>query len=503
VGDFAASEAGAAGSSAAVDALRPQELVEQGQEILRWLADFWASLEQRPVAAQRQPGQTLEQLPLAPPEEGERWDDILADLDRVVAPGLTLWQHPSFFGYFPANASTPAVLADLLCAGIAVQGMLWATSPACTELEMRMLDWLAQLLGLPSAFTFQGSDRGGGVIQGTASEAVLVAMVAARRRAQRRDRRVDTAKLRAYCSSQAHSSVAKAAAIAGLAPRQLRLIEVDPQLRMRPEALAKAVEEDQAAGLLPFFVCATLGTTASGAVDPLEAVGAVAQRTGAWLHVDAAWAGAACVCPEHRSMLQGAEQADSFNTNPHKWLLTNFDCSALWVRDRQALTEALSITPEYLRNAASDAGGVVDYRDWQIPLGRRFRALKLWFVMRRFGAAGLRAHIRRHIALAEQLESQIRSDGRFELAAPRSLALLCLRLAEDDDAGARSRRLMEQINASGKAFLTHAALPVFDDKGQPTGRERFVIRVAVGGSLTQAQHVERLWAQLTELAQLV
>ncbi|RMD63183.1 MAG: aminotransferase class V-fold PLP-dependent enzyme [Planctomycetota bacterium] len=481
-------------------ALAPDELQREGEAILRWIAAHWKSLQERPVASQRAPGQTLEQLPCAPPEKGESWRDILADLDRVVAPGLTLWQHPSFFGYFPANASTPAVLADLLCAGLAVQGMLWSTSPACTELEMRMLDWLAHLLGLPEAFTFH-SDDGGGVIQGTASEAVLVAMVAARHRAHaQRDSGPDLSRLRAYCSSQAHSSVLKAATIAGLAPEQVRLIGVDPQLRMQPEALAQAVAEDQAAGLRPFFVCATLGTTASGAVDPLEPIGAVAKRVGAWLHVDAAWAGAACVCPEHRAMLAGVEQADSFTTNPHKWLLTNFDCSALWVRNRRALTEALSITPEYLRNPASESGCVVDYRDWQIPLGRRFRALKLWFVIRRFGAEGLRAHIRRHTALAEQLESWIRRDARFELAAPRSLALLCLRLADDDDAGTRSRRLLERVNASGKAFLTHAALPTFDEQGQATGHARFVIRVAIGGSLTQAQHVEQLWSLLTELA---
>ena len=469
--------------------------------MLDWLAGYWSSLGDRPVQPATRPGGAIAALPEHPPQSPEDWDAIFADLDRVIAPNLTHWQHPGFFGYFPANASTPAVLADLLCAGLAVQGMLWSTSPACTELETRMLDWLAELIDLPDSFTTR-SETGGGVIQGTASEAALVAMVAARARTpQLQQQSSPSAPLVAYCSSQAHSSITKAAIISGVGRDSLRLIEVDPDLRMFPGALASAIARDRAAGCIPFFICATVGTTAAGAFDPLEPIGAIAQRENLWLHVDAAWAGSACVCPEHRSMLAGVERADSFNFNPHKWLLTNFDCSALWARDTRAIVNVLSITPEYLRNRASESGAVVDYRDWQIPLGRRFRALKLWFVLRRFGAKGLQAHIREHIRLAAMFESWVREDERFDLAIPRSLALVCFRLASDDDAGTRSRPLLERVNATGEVFLTHAALPVFDSAGERVeGLERFVIRLAIGGAITREAHVKRAWEIIKAIA---
>ncbi|RMH28772.1 MAG: aspartate aminotransferase family protein [Planctomycetota bacterium] len=442
-------------------------------------------VESLPVLSRAEPGEIAAMLPDTPPERPEPWDAILADLDRVVLPGVTHWQSPTFFGYFPANSSPEAILGDLASSGLGVQGMLWLTSPACTEIETRVLDWLADLIGLPEPFTSR-SGVGGGVIQGTASEAVLVAMLAAR------DRMDGNAGLTAYGSTQAHSSVVKAAKIAGVGRERVRLIETDDALAMDPAALARAIDDDRAAGRTPFFVCATLGTTSTGAIDPVEEIGRVLDRPGAarpWLHVDAAWAGAACVCPEHRQMLGGVERADSFNFNPHKWLLTTFDCSALWVRDRGPVLDALSITPEYLRNRASDAGAVIDYRDWQVPLGRRFRALKLWFVIRGLGAEGLREHIRRSISLASDLETRLRADPRFEVPVPRSLALVCFRLRGED---ARTERLLERVNASGEAFFTHTRI---EDRDRP-GETRLVIRAAVGGVWTRAEHIDRAWRAL-------
>jgi len=425
----------------------------------------------------------------------------------VVLPGLTHWQSPSFFAYFPANASGPAVLGELLSAGLGVQGMLWSTSPAATELETRVLDWLCELTGLPESYR-SSTGTGGGVIQGTASEAALVAMVAARARVLRKLGR--EAELVAYVSTQTHSSVLKAAMLAGVVRNQedtvhLRLLETDAHQALRPEVLERFIREDLAAGRQPFFVCATLGTTSSGAMDPLGPIGEALERTGftaagGWLHVDAAWAGSALVCPEHRGMLAGVEAADSFAFNPHKWLLTNFDCNAFYTRDRQSLLEALSVMPEYLRNAASASGSVIDYRDWQIPLGRRFRALKLWFVLRHYGAKGLREYIREHVRLAECFAFWVEGDERFELAAPRSLSLVCFRLKprpgeEPAATDARNRSLLERLNAGGKVFLTHTVLP-----GVEGGPGRYVLRMAIGSPRTEERHVRAAWDRLAALA---
>lgn len=499
--------------------MTPDEFREVGKRLVDWVADYMQRLDMFPVQSRVEPGEIAAMLPDAAPEAPEPWDAIIADLDRVVVPGLTHWQAPGFFGYFPANSTPAAILGDLVSSGLGVQGMLWSTSPACTEIETKVLDWLADLIGLPEPFTSRAG-VGGGVIQGTASESVLVALLAARELAtnpsevarlsepctdrptttpitiHQHNPAIDPKPLIAYCSNQAHSSVDKAAMIAGVGRDNVRLIDTDPSHAMRPDYLARAIEADLTAGCIPFFVCATLGTTSSGAFDPLDKIAEVLRKLGGprpWLHVDAAWAGAACVCPEHRAMLRGVEHADSFNFNPHKWLLTTFDCSAMWVRDRAPLIAALSITPEYLRNAASDTGAVIDYRDWQIPLGRRFRALKLWFVLRSLGAEGLREHIRRSISLAEHFESLILADDRFELATPRSLSLVCFRLRAGDTA---TERLLEQVNATGEAFFTHTRLP---DPDRP-GETRFVIRAAIGGVWTRAEHVRQVWSLLQSTA---
>ena len=469
--------------------MTPDQFRTLGHRLVDWIADYHTTHQSRPVAPPVRPGDLLERLPESPPAnpaDADEWDRIFADLDQLIVPRLMHWQSPNFFGYFPCNHSGPGILAELLSAGLNVNGMLWATSPAATELEMRTLDWMAQLLGLPDRFRFDASATGGGCIQSTASEATLVSLLAARTRAL--DAGVDPANLRLYTSRHAHSSVTRAAMIAGLArspedSTHLRLIDGDHTHRIDTRALARAIDEDTRAGACPAWVCATLGTTGSEAIDSLADITPVLPPE-TWLHIDAAYTGAALVCPEFRWMLQGVERADSFCFNPHKWLLTSFDCDCFWVADHHALTRALSIMPEYLRNRQTDAGEVVDYRDWQVPLGRRFRALKLWFVLRHYGQSGLQAHIREHVRLAAWLEEQLAADDRFVLAAPRVTALVCFRLAAGDD---ETRALLERVNASGRAFLSHTMLQ------DPDGSSHYVIRVAIGATQTREEHVHALW----------
>jgi aromatic-L-amino-acid decarboxylase len=500
---------------ARVPHLTPDEFRALGRKVVDQIADYMERVESLPVLSRAKPGQIAAALPEHPPERGlgpDGWDEVFGDLEQIILPGLTHWQSPHFFAFFPCNASGPAILGEFLSAGLNVNGMLWATSPAATELEIRTLDWLAEMIGLPESFRSTGA--GGGVIQGTASESTLVAMVAARGMALRAissPPRSQTpehgpegrAMLVAYASTQAHSSVVKAAMVAGLAlgpedRRNVRLIETDATHAMRPDLLAAAIREDRAAGRTPFFVCATVGTTSSTAVDPLRTIGDVLDEAGdppIWLHVDAAHAGCACVCPEMRWLLDGVERADSLCFNPHKWLLTNFDCDCFYVRDRRPLLEALSVTPEYLRNAASEAGAVVDYRDWGVPLGRRFRALKLWLVIRHYGVEGLRAYIREHLRLAALFESLIREDPRFEICAPRTVNLVCFRLTGDGPSGdARNRALLDRLNASGRLYLTHTTL-------RPAGGpERVVLRMAIGAATTQERHVREAWAHIRAAA---
>jgi aromatic-L-amino-acid decarboxylase len=470
------------------------------------IADYWESVEQYPVLSKVAPGEILAKLPAHAPQFGEHDPSnpqaflkaIRTDLDAIIMPGITHWQHPQFYAFFSANVSGPAVLADMLSSGLGVQGMIWATSPACTELEQRMLDWLGSAIGLPDQFLFSSKGKGGGVIAGTASESTLVCMLAAREQARREGAQ---GKLVAYTSNQAHSSVMKAAMIAGIATgpgdsEAVRMIEVDEQCRMRPEALAAAMTQDLDAGRVPFFVAATAGTTGVTAVDPIRDIARTVRElaSSVWIHIDAAHSGAACICPEMRWMIDGVDLCDSICFNPHKWLLTNFDCGCLWVADRTHLIGAMSVTPEYLRNAASDSGAVVDYRDWQVPLGRRFRSLKIWFVMRAYGIEGLRVYIREHLRLAALFESLVREDPRFEIVATRTVNLVCIRLREGGDAA--NKALMDRINASGKAYLTHTVLP----RSHPTLPGAVILRIAISGAATREHHVRALWEQLQSLA---
>jgi aromatic-L-amino-acid decarboxylase len=467
----------------------PDEFRKAGYATVDWVARYLERLEDLPVSSTVTPGEIRAKLPERAPETGDPLESILRDLDDIVVPGLTNWQSPSFFGYFPGNASPPAMLGDLVSSGLGVQGMLWATSPACTELETHVLDWLVDMLALPDRF--RSSSPGGGVIQDTASSATLCAVLAGRERATsyRSNDAGVTGPLTVYASSQVHSSLDKAVAIAGIGREHLRKIDVDESFGMRPDALARAIAEDLDAGMTPAMVCATVGTTSSTAIDPVRPIGEICNRDGVWLHVDAAYAGSAAVCPEFRWIHDGLELADSYCFNPHKWLLTNFDCDAFYVADRAALIRTLSVLPEYLRNRATESGAVWDYRDWHIPLGRRFRALKLWFVIRHYGVEGLRQHVRCHVSLAQDIAARVERHPDLEVAAPVPLGLACFRHRAGDEA---TQRLLDQVNGSGNLLLTHTKL---DD--------RLVARMAIGGTYTEPRHVDAAWALIDLVAQAV
>ena len=450
------------------------EFRRRGHALIDWIADYHESVSELPVLSRSEPGEIRNKLPASAPTTPESFDAMMADLDNIIVPGITHWQSPNFFAYFPCNASGPAILGELLSAGLNVQGMLWATSPACTELEIHVLDWLVELLGLPPSFA--STSTGGGVIQDSASSATLVALIAAREQAKQRG--VDIAQMVAYTSIHAHSSIEKAARIAALG--HLRKIGADSRHAMDVGELENAIKLDREAGLEPVFVCATQGTTSSLAFDPVTQIGELCARESLWLHVDAAMAGTAALCPELRVDHNGLAAASSYTFNPHKWMFTNFDCNCLFVADKNALVDALSITPEYLRNQASETGNVTDFRDWQIPLGRRFRALKLWFTLRHYGREGLQHHVREHIKSAAWFASKVNEHERLELATPVSLNLVCFRHAAGDAAG---RELLAALNDSGELYVSHTELD-----------GRYALRFCVGQTKTTQEHVEAAWS---------
>jgi len=446
-----------------------------GHELIDFIADYRDGIDRYPVLSQVAPGQVASQIAARPPEQGEDLSSLVDDLHSIIVPGITHWQSPNFFAYFPANASLPSVLGELLSAGFGAQGMLWATSPAVTELETVMMDWLIELCGLPSRF--RSSGEGGGVLLDSASSAVLTALVAARHRTVGHR---PAPELRAYTSTQAHTSVLKGMRVAGFADDQLRSIDVDENFAMRADLLADAMAEDAAAGLTPFFVVGTVGTTSSTAIDPIARIAEVGAQYGAWIHVDAAYAGSAAVAPELRPLINGGlDRVDSYSFNPHKWLLTNFDAAAFWVANGDSLTNAMAIVPEYLKNAATESGSVIDYRDWQVPLGRRFRALKLWLVIRWYGAEGLQAFVREHVALAQELSQWVDDHPLFERLAPTPFSLVCFAHVDGDE---RTREIVEAINADGTHYVTHTSLS-----------GRYTLRVAIGSVTTERAHVEALW----------
>lgn len=484
------------------------EFRSAAHELVDWMADFLASIEERPVRAQVEPGEIIARLPDAPPEAGEPLDTIMEDFREIVVPGITHWQHPSFFAYFPANSSYPSVLAEMLMATLGTQGMSWQTSPSATELEQQVMRWLRDMIGLPPDFE--------GVIQDTASTATLVALITARERATgyrvNEEGFARAGRLTVYASSQTHSSIEKGVKIAGYGRENLRLVEVDENYAMRPEALRAAIQADREAGYTPACVVVTIGTTGSTAIDPLGEIVPIAREFGLWVHVDAALAGTAMVLPEMRRLQEGVEGIDSYVFNPHKWMFTNFDCTAYFVRDRDALLRAFEIHPEYLKTKEGDR--VNNYRDWGIQLGRRFRSLKLWFVIRSYGVTGMQRVIREHLALAQWLREQVEAAPDFELLAPVPLNTLCLRYrptggdarggaagSEIDEAGAAiatrtdeelnalNAEIMERVNATGKAYFTHTKLD-----------GRYVIRFVIGQTYTERRHVEAGWNLLVETA---
>ena len=466
--------------------MTPEEFRKYGRSVVDWIADYYEQIESYPVLSRAEPGAIRASLPDSPPENGDDFENILRDVTEKILPGVTHWQSPNFFAYFPANTSGPAILGELISSGLGVQGMLWATSPACTELETHVLDWLVEMLDLPRHFSSR--DSGGGVIQDSASSATLCALLAARERATglSSNEKGCKDKLVAYASNQGHSSIEKAVKIAGIGYDNLRLIAVDDLFAMCPQSLAKQIERDKSDGFLPFFVAATVGTTSSNAVDPLPEIGKICRENRLWMHVDGAMAGTAALCPEFRSIHRGLELADSYCFNPHKWMFTNFDCDCFYVADRSALIQALSILPEYLRNQATESGAVIDYRDWQVPLGRRFRSLKLWFVIRHYGVEGLRHHVRHHVEMAQKFAKWVDTHRQFELVVPPPLNLVCFRHTGGDDF---NRELMDRLNCSGELYLTHTSL-----------QDRFTLRLSVGQTFTELQHVENAWQRIQEVA---
>jgi len=463
-----------------------EEFRKQGKQMIDWIADYYENVENYPVLSQVKPGDIKNQLPETAPDESESMDQIMSDVNSILMPGITHWQSPNFFAFFPSNSSGPSVLGDLLSSGLGVQGMLWATSPSCTELETRVLDWLVNMLQLPDKF--KSTSAGGAVIQDTASSAALSSVLAARERKtnyQTNDSG-SLGNLVAYVSSQTHSSLEKAIKIAGIGKNNLRLIEVDENLAMRTDLLENTIQEDLQAGLIPFFVCATVGSTSTNAIDPLPEIGQICQKYQLWMHIDAAMSGTAAICPEYRFILNGVELADSFSFNPHKWMFTNFDCNCFFVADRSVLIKTLSILPEYLKNQATESGAVFDYRDWHIQLGRRFRSLKLWFVIRNYGVNGLRYYIQEHIRIAQQFAEWVRSSSEFEVVAPAPLNLVCFAHRNGNDF---NKKLLETINSAGKMYFTHTVIG-----------GNYVLRMCIGQTNTNEEHVRKAWETIQQTA---
>lgn len=462
---------------------------QHAHRLVDWMADYLASVDKYPVKSQVQPRDIIDQLPAAAPPQGEEMSEILADFERIIMPGITHWQSPHFMAYFPANGSYPSLLAEMLTATLGTQCMIWDTSPAAAELEEQMMNWLGQLIGIPTNWD--------GVIQSTASDASLCAILSARERASaflvNEQGLQEQPRYRVYGSTELHSSIEKDVKIAGLGRENYVRVAVDEEtLAMRPEALQAAIERDEAMGFVPLIVVAAIGTTSSTAIDPLPEITEICEAYGIWLHVDAAYVGSALILPECRSLIEGIERADSFVFNPHKWLFTHFDCSAYFVKDKGSLIRTFEISPEYLKTGVDRQ--VNNYRDWGVPLGRRFRALKLWFVMRSFGVAQMQAILRQHIAWAQELREQVVAHPDFDLMAPTPFNLVCFRyhpVGIDDGAtlDQLNQRLLADLNASGNLYLTHTRL-----------RGRYVIRLVAGQTYLERHHVQAAWELILEVA---
>ncbi|KAK6793563.1 hypothetical protein RDI58_007016 [Solanum bulbocastanum] len=485
----------------AINPLDPEEFRRQGHKIVNFLADYYQNIEQYPVCSQVNPGYLQKIVPNSAPNNPESLEKILKDVERDIIPGLTHWQSPNFFAYFPSSGSTAGFLGEMLSVGFNVVGFNWISSPAATELESIVMDWFGKLLNLPNCFLF--ASGGGGVLQGTTCEAMLCTIVAARDQMLRKISRENFGKLVVYASDQTHFSLKKAAHIAGIDPGNFRVIPTTKasEYTLCPKSLRLAILNDLKEGNVPLFLCATIGTTSTTSVDPLRSLCEIAKEFGIWVHVDAAYAGSACICPEFQVFLDGVENANSFSLNAHKWFFSTLDCCCLWVKDPSALTNALSINPECLRNKATELNQVIDYKDWQIALSRRFRALKLWLVLRSYGVINLRNLIRSHVNMAKHFEGLIAMDKRFEIFVPRKFAMVCFRISplvlrqvstkfdDEKEVNMFNTRLVESINSCGKLYLTHGVVG-----------GTYIIRFAIGASLTHYRHVDIAWKVIQDHA---
>ena len=468
--------------------MKSSEFRKYGHQFVEWMADYLDQVEDYPVKSQVDPGETYKKIQNEIPSQGESIEAIFHDFKKVILPGITHWQSPNFFAYFPANSSPPSILAEMLTATLGVQGMKWETSPSSTELEERMMEWLRDTVGLPLDWS--------GVIQDTASSATLVSILTAREQntgysINRSGFNTDF-RFRVYCSEETHSSIEKAVKIAGIGRENIVKLPVDKLMRLRPDLLRRQIEKDIATGYQPLCIIATLGTTGTTAIDPLEEIAAVATAHDIWMHVDAAYAGSALLLPEYQKHIKGIESADSFVFNPHKWLFTNFDCSAYFVKDKNALIETFEILPEYLRTQTE--GLVANHCDWGIPMGRRFRSLKLWFVMRYYGLEELQNKLRKHIELARWLEEEIQKSARFEVAPPRNFNLVCFRFVPEapmdlDEINAMNEKLLQLLNSSGQIYLTHTKVNGI-----------YTLRMVIGQTRVEKHHVEAAWKLIQQKA---
>ncbi|XP_071722023.1 tryptophan decarboxylase TDC2-like [Rutidosis leptorrhynchoides] len=475
-----------------IDEFKPldvEEFRQRAHQVVDFIADYYKNIESYPVLSQVQPGYLSSVLPETPPYHPEPFDEILKDVQNVIVPGMTHWLSPNFFAFFPATISTASFVGEMLCTCFNSVGFNWLASPAATELEMVVMDWLGKLLKLPSTLMFSGG--GGGVIQNTTSEAILVSLVAARDQVLDNIGVDNLCNLVVYGSDQTHSTFTKVCKLAGIFPRNIKSIPtmIETSFGLCPVSFRQIVEADVAAGLVPLYLCATVGTTSTTAVDPVDSLADVAGEFGMWVHVDAAYGGSACICPEFRHFLDGVDRVDSLSLSPHKWLLSHLDCCCLWVKNPSLLTKALSTNPEYLRNKPSELDTVVDYKDWQVGTGRRFKSIRLWLILRSHGIVNLQSHIRSDVRMAKMFEGFVRSDPSFEIVVPRKFALVCFRLKPKSNGNAWScnlemlnRKLLDLVNSSGRVYMTHTKVSGL-----------YMLRFAVGATFTEERHVVAAW----------
>ncbi|KAF4359560.1 hypothetical protein F8388_003563 [Cannabis sativa] len=479
----------------------PEEFRKQAYQVVDFIANYYTQIESYPVLSQVKPGDIRNQLPNTAPSQSESLQAILKDITNVIIPGMTHWQSPNFFAFFPNNVSTAALLGEMLCTGFNCPGFSWQVSPAITELEMVVMDWLANMINLPKSFLFSGgSGTGGGIIQNTTSDAIIMTLHAARDRAIKKIGTENMLKLVVYGSDQTHSTFEKVSKAMGINPNNIRLIptvmEKGRPFSMCPLKLRKEIENDVAKGLVPLYLCGSVGTTSTNAVDPLEQLADVATEYGMWFHVDAAYAGSACICPEFQHFFNGIERADSVSMNPHKWLLTGLGCCCLWVKRSDLIVKAMRVEPEYLKNewsSTTESNPVVNFKDWQLGASRKFNSIRLWIVLRSHGVENLQNHIRSDVQMVADFEMFVKSDPRFEIVVPRLFALVCFRLINPNNNNSEdanellNRKLLDFVNSSGKIYVSHTIVGGI-----------YMLRFCVGTMLTEECHIIAAWKLIQE-----